>query len=144
MESIAVYPTQNNVQGAIVSRIAGEDLTGKEGLLAKLASAGMLLPEANTDMTNYVILGGAASGAYADVAALSPERNYRVRLKGTCAKGDRICLADVGTAADIGKVRALPTAAGSYRCFAQAEEAGVDGQLVLVRPCGAETITVSE
>ena len=35
--------------------------------------------------------------------------------------------------ADRGKVRALPGAAGTYRGLAIAEEAGVEGQLVLAR-----------
>ena len=53
-----------------------------------------------------------------------------------------LVLADVGTAADKGKVRALPTAGGTYRGLAIAEEAGVDGQLVLARPEMIGNITV--
>ena len=41
-------------------------------------------------------------------------------------------------------VRALPTAAGTYRGLAIAEEKGVDGQLVLCRPALIGPITVSE
>ncbi|MDD4175075.1 MAG: hypothetical protein PHN34_12620, partial [Kiritimatiellae bacterium] len=55
-------------------------------------------------------------------------------LKGTCNPGDVIVLADTGTAADKGKVRALPAAAGTYRGLGIAEEKGVDGQSVLFRP----------
>ena len=144
MESLAVYPTQNNVQGVIITSTAGEDLTGKEGMLCKITADGLKLPAANTDMAGYLLLGGAASGTDCDAAALSPERNCRVRLKGTCARGDRLCLADVATAADKGKVRVLPAAAGTYRCFAIAEEAGVDTQLVRIRWTGPESVTVTE
>ena len=58
----------------------------------------------------------------------------RVPLKGTCNPGDTLVLADVGTAADTGKVRALPATPGTYRGLAIAEEAGVDGQSVLAHP----------
>ena len=53
-------------------------------------------------------------------------------------------LADVATAADKGKVRVLPAAAGTYRGLGIAEQVGVDGQLVLVRPAPIGNITVSE
>ena len=64
-------------------------------------------------------------------------------LKGTCNPGDVLVLADVATAADKGKVRTLPTAAGTYRGLGIAEQVGVDGQLVLVRPALIGNITVS-
>jgi len=66
----------------------------------------------------------------------------RVALKGTCNPGDVLVLADVATAADKGKVRALPAVAGTYRGLGIAEQAGVDGQLVLVRPVMIGNVTV--
>ena len=76
------------------------------------------------------------------VRPIEAGRNGRLRLKGTCNPGDALVLADVATAADKGKVRALPTAAGTYRGLALAEEAGVEGQLVLARPAMLGAITV--
>ena len=58
--------------------------------------------------------------------------------------GSPTVLADVGTAADKGKVRTLPAVAGTYRGLAVAEEKGVDGQYVLCRPALIGPITVSE
>jgi hypothetical protein len=58
--------------------------------------------------------------------------------------GDFRVLADVATAADKGKVRALPVAAGTYRGLAIAQEAGVDGQMVLSRPAMLGDIVVTE
>ena len=55
-----------------------------------------------------------------------------------------LVLADTATPADKGKVRALPSAAGTYRGLALAEEAGVDGQLVLARPAMLGGIVVTE
>ena len=52
--------------------------------------------------------------------------------------------ADPSTAADAGKVRAVPATAGTYRGIAIAEEKGVDGQLVLCRPYAAGDVVVSE
>ena len=40
-------------------------------------------------------------------------------------------------------VRLIPTAGGTYRVIAIAEEAGVDGQLVLCRPCSVGNVLVS-
>lgn len=54
-----------------------------------------------------------------------------------------LVLADPGTAADKGKVRVLPAAAGTYRVLAIAEEKGVDGQLVLCRPAMVGNVVVS-
>ena len=128
--------------------LAGEDLTDKEGRLVKLThDAGVpevKLPASNDDYALYVLLDDATDAGHADVDPLAAGRNVRVLLKGTCNPGDVLVLADVGTAADKGKVRALPTAAGTYRGLAVAEEKGVDGQYVLCRPALIGPVTVSE
>ena len=49
----------------------------------------------------------------------------------------------VATLADKGKVRVLPVAPGTYRGLGIAEQVGVDGQLVLVRPALIGNITVA-
>ena len=66
-----------------------------------------------------------------------------ITLKGTCNPGDVLVLADVATAADKGKVRTLPAAAGTYRVLGIAEQAGVDGQSVLARPAMVGNVTVT-
>ena len=92
----------------------------------------------------FVVIDGAEAGKNASLRPLNAERNVRVPLKGTCNPGDVLVLADVATAADKGKVRTLPTAAGTYRGLLIAEEAGIDGQLVLARPAtGSGNITVA-
>ena len=129
---------QSNTRTGDIPVTAGQDLTGKENLLAKLANDSgdtvAKLPEANSDLALFLIVDGAESGKNASLRPLSPERNVRVTLKDTCNPGAVLVLADVATPADIGKVRTLPVAAGTYRGLLIAEEAGIDGQAVLARP----------
>lgn len=139
--------TQSNTRQGDIPVAAGEDLTGKEDRLVELVNSSgspvVQLPTANADYALYLLIEGAASGETASVRPLSIDRNIRVLLKSTCNPGDTLVLADVGTAADKGKVRALPAAAGTYRGLLIAEEAGVDGQLVLARPNPIGNITVT-
>jgi hypothetical protein len=85
---------------------------------------------------------GAADAALASVTPIVPERNTRLKLKGTCNPGDQLVLAAIA-GSDAGMVRLIPTAGGTYRVIAIAEEAGVDGQLVLCRPCMVGNVLVS-
>ena len=139
--------SQSNTRVGDLRVLAGVDLTGKEGRLVVMSHdtgvAEVLLPVANSDYALYVLMEGAADTKLVSVRPIQPDRNIRVTLKGTCNPGDVFVLADVATAADAGKVRVLPTAAGTYRGLAIAEEAGVDGQLVLARPALIGNITVS-
>jgi hypothetical protein len=127
--------------------LAGESLVGMEGRLVKLSHdtgvPEVLLPAANSDYALYVVLDGAADAALVSVRPIEVGRTVRVPLKGTCNPGDVLVLADVATDADKGKVRVLPTAAGTYRGLGIAEQVGVDGQLVLIRPALIGNITVS-
>ena len=138
--------SQTNTRSGDIPVTAGEDLTGKEDRLVKVANdSGQTvakLPEANSDLALFVLIEGAEADKTAALRPLSPERNVRLPLKGTCNPGDTLVLADVATAADKGKVRALPAAAGTYRGLAIAEQAGVDGQLVLARPAAIGNIVV--
>jgi len=138
---------QNDVRAGIFPVKAGEDLTGKEDYLVVLShTAGVPevnLPTAITDHALYVLISAGTSGAVVSVAPLSPEKTYRVPIKGGCNPGDRLCLADVSVAADKGKVRAVPEDAGDYRTFARAESLSTDGNLAKIRPAGVETITVA-
>ena len=130
--------SQSNTRVGDIRVAAGEDLTGKEGFLVKLTHDSsvpeVLLPTANTDYALYLVIEGAADGENASLRPIEAGRNIRVKLDGTCDPGDVLVLADVATAEDKGKLRALPEDAGTYRGLAIAEEAGVDGQLVLARP----------
>ena len=138
---------QSKTRSGDIPVTAGEDLTGKENRLAKLANdSGALvaqLPAANSDLALFLVIEGAAEGKTASLRPLNPERNVRVTLKDTCNPGDTLVLADVATPADIGKVRALPAAAGTYRGLLIAEEAGIDGQAVLARPASIGNIVVT-
>ena len=139
--------SQSNTRVGDFRVLAGEDLTGKEARLVKLTHdsgvAEVKLPEANGDYALFAVIEGGADAALVSVRPIQAERNVRLALKGTCNPGDVLVLADVGTAADKGKVRALPTAGGTYRGLAIAEEAGVDGQLVLARPAMLGVLTVT-
>jgi hypothetical protein len=139
--------SQSDTQVGDIVMLAGEDLTDKEGLLVVLThDAGVpevKLPATNGDYALYLLTDGAADGAHVSVRVMEPGRNVRLTLKGTCNPGDVLVLADVGTAADKGKVRALPAAAGTYRGLAIAEEKGVDGQYVRARPALVGIVTVA-
>jgi len=139
--------SQTNTKVGDIRVAAGEDLTEKEGFLVKLTHDSsvpeVLLPAANSDYALYVVIDGAADAENVSVRPIEGGRNVRVKLDGTCDPGDVLVLADVATAADKGKLRALPEDAGTYRGLAIAEEAGVDEQLVLCRPAMIGEITVT-
>jgi len=139
--------SQTNTRVGDVRVLAGEALTGKEGYLVKLTHDSgvpeVLLPAANDDYALYVVIEGAADTERVSLRPIEAGRNVRVKLDGTCNPGEVLVLADVATAADKGKVRVLPSAAGTYRGLAIAEEAGVDGQLILCRPALIGNITVA-
>ena len=139
--------SQSNTRVGDFRVLAGESLVGMEGRLVKMAHdtgvAEVTLPEANSDHVPYVLIEGAADAKLVSVRPLQADRNVRITLKGTCNPGDVMVLADVATAADKGKVRALPAAPGTYRGLGIAEQVGVDGQLVLVRPAVLGNVTVA-
>ena len=139
--------SQSNTRVGDIRVFAGEDLTGMAGRLVTMTHdagvAEVKLPAANTDYAFYAVVEGGVDATLVSIRPVEAGRNVRVALKGTCNPGDVLVLADVATAADKGKVRALPTAAGTYRGLAIAEEAGVDGQLVLARPAMIGNITVA-
>lgn len=139
--------SQTNTQAGAFVLTAGEDLSAKAGYLAEIRSnsgvANAYLPDSINDLTFFVITdGGSGSGDNVTLEPLSTQRSYRAVLKSTCVPGDQLVLADVSVAADKGKLRKLPTAAGTYRVLAIAEESGVDGQLVRIRPVPVGQITV--
>ena len=139
--------SQSNTRVGDIRVLAGADLTGMEDRLVVMGQnagvAQVTLPAANSDLALYVLTEDGESGDLVAVRPLQPDRNVRVVLKGTCNPGDVLVLADVAVAVDKGKVRVLPVAPGTYRGLGIAEQVGVDGQLVLVRPAMIGNITVS-
>jgi hypothetical protein len=137
---------QSNTRVGSFQVLAGETLTSKEGYLVKMTHdtgvPEVKLPAAITDITPYVLGEGAADAELVTVIPLIAERNVRIVLKGTCNPGDQLVLAAIA-GSDAGMVRLIPTAAGTYRVIAIAEEKGVDGQLVLCRPCMIGNVTIS-
>jgi hypothetical protein len=138
--------TQSNTRVGSFPILAGEDLSDKEGYLVKMTHdtgvPEVKLPAAITDITPYVVGDGAEDTQLAEVIPLEPDRTVRLKLKGTCNPGDQLVLAAIA-GSDAGMVRLIPTAGGTYRVIAIAEEAGVDGQLLLCRPCAVGNILVS-
>ena len=138
--------SQSNTRVGDFRVLAGESLTGMEGRLVKLTHdtgvPEVKLPAAITDYALYAVIEGAADAALVSVRPVEAGRNVRLVLSGTCNPGDVLVLAAIA-GSDAGKVRALPTAGGTYRGLAIAEQAGVDGQLVLARPAMLGNITVT-
>lgn len=131
---------QNNTRlGILPIIVATTTLADKEGYLAKLSATGITPITAASDLGLYLVIQGAAVGAYAEVQALSPERNVRIRANGTGSKGNVLVLA---TAGDVGKVQAYAAQTGVLFSPGIAEEDWVDEQYVLVRPL-PRFITVS-
>ena len=141
-----MYPSQTNTQSGPITVLAGEDLSAAEGRLVKLTHdtgiGEVLLPDAADDAYGILVDGNVDAQEVA-VQPLDAARNFRATLKGTCNPGDKLCLADESVAADKGKLRAKPVAAGTYRIIGIAEETGVDGQLVKFRPYGPIDETVA-
>ena len=139
---------QTDTRGGLIRVLAGADLSEKLGYLVKMTHdtgvPEVALPAAVADLAVYLVDDGNVDAGLVSVEPLTGERNVRIKLKGTCNPGDVLTLADPSTAADAGKVRALPTAAGTYRGIAIAEEKGVDGQLVLCRPYAVGDVVVTE
>ena len=137
--------SQTNVKSGPIVKPCGEDLSNATDLLVTLShDAGapqMLLPTAQDDLAPYLVLEGAGAGENSNFMPVHPDKNIRVPIVGTCNPGDTLVLADPATEA--GKVTVLPEDAGDYRGIGIAEELGVDGQLLLLRPLPLGVITVT-
>lgn len=134
--------TQSDTKQGVLSLLCAADLTGKEGLLVELVSTGAQLPNANTDITPFICVGGDIANNRGQFLPLSSVGNARVIAKGAGSRGDQLVLADVATAADKGKLRAIPATTGTYRVYGIAEEDFVDGQLVKFRPYPVGNVTI--
>jgi hypothetical protein len=141
-------PDQSNTRpaGTFVAH-AAEDLTvdHRSRLVVPTYSDAELrfkLPDSIDDDALYILQDFGDYGEEIEVEKLDPAKTYRVRLKGTCNPGDRLCLAAIA-GGDDGKVRTVPEDADTYTILAIAEEKGVDGQLVLVRPVSPFAVVVT-
>lgn len=135
--------TQTNVKSGPIILSSADDLTAKNGYLVKIKNdsgkAKFALPDLETDLALFVVVDGGDTTTAA--LPLSPERNVRLKLSGTCVPGDVLVLATPNGTID-GMVKVLPSTGGTYRGLAIAEEVGADGQLVKARPAMIGFITV--
>lgn len=144
--NIILNPLQSNTKKGDIVLKASVDLTGKTNFLVKIVNNGgvanFALPTSTEDEAIFVLASEATAGSDAAAEAPSPNENFRAVLKGTCNPGDILSLADPSTAADAGKLHKQPTTTGTYRSVAIAEEAGVDGQYILVRKVSERTTVI--
>lgn len=138
--------SQTNTKTGQIVLNSSEDLQGKEGHLAKIIDTSNVpefaLPDAASDLALFVITDGGDEDENTSALPLSPDRNARVKLSGTCVPGDVLVLATPNGTVD-GMVKKLPSVAGTYRGIAIAEEVGVDGQLLKARPAMIGNITIT-
>lgn len=138
--------SQSNTQAGQIVLNSSEDLRGKEGLLAVIINtsnvAELALPSDVSDLALFVITDGGDKDKNTAALPLSPDRNVRLKLYGTCVPGDVLVLADIDGTHD-GMVKVLPAVGGTYRGLAIAEEVGADGQLVKARPALIGYITIT-
>lgn len=137
--------SQSNTQAGQIVLNSSEDLTSKEGYLVKIINTSNVpewaLPDAESDLALFVVTDGDKKNKNSAALPLSPDRNVRLKLSGTCVPGDILVLASIDGTVD-GMVKVLPAVGGTYRGIAIAEEVGADGQLVKARPALIGFITV--
>ncbi len=125
---------QSDVIGGAFCVAVGEDLTGYEGKLATLAGAAVTGAARAKKLADPPVFGplyvvADTDGVNASLLPLSPGYAVRIALKGTCAVGAPLFANADGTVSTAGS-----PATGAV-CAGFAEEPGVDGQAVRVRPC---------
>ena len=116
-----------------VAFAAGEDLSLKTGYLARLNAGGdLVLPQGAAEITPYVLTQGADQGYLCGAVPLTSAGNCRIKLAGSCKAGDLLVAKGDGRV-ETGVIggEALPVG--------MAEEKGVDGQHVLLRPLAVGT-----
>jgi len=131
--NIILNPGQSNTKRGDKSLPASVDLTGKENLLWKIVNDGgvakFALPTAVTDVAPFVGASGDIAGNTVAAEAPGLDENCRIKLDGTCVPGDLLCLSST----HYGRLYAPAGSAGSLLVEYIAEEAGIDGQDLLVR-----------
>ena len=140
--------SQSNTRVGDLKFTAGVDLTGMQDRVVWLfndnGEVRAHLPTLNQHCVAFVLIEGGPAGSPVTVRPLDGSRNVRVVLKGSCVAGGLMVVADGAVEADRGKLRAMPSAVGTYRVVAIAEESGADGQLVCVRPAQLGNFTISD
>ena len=133
---------QSGTQSGARTLPAAVDLTGCENLLWKVVNNGgaanFALPTAAGDVAVFIGASGGPAGS--DVAAEAPDlaENARVMLDGDCSPGDALSLSP----AKWGRIYKPAAGAGAVYYQFIAEEAGADGQLVVVRPISPWAVTL--
>lgn len=128
-------PDQSNTKpvGPIMG-LAGEDFTGKRSRLAVLTHdtgvAEFVLPTSNTALALFLVNDVGADTERLEFEPIIPGKTYRTTVKDAVNPGDQLVLADVGTAADKGKLRKLPTTAGLFVVLGTADKIAGAGELV--------------
>ncbi len=130
MSTKAIYSTQTNTLAGLLVLAALAANCATPGNVAVLGSTGLKDPLAVTDLAAWLVLDRDTAEATVFPLTAGGE-NCRIRLNGTCSKGDVLVLASGG---DLGKVTKLAAQTGKIFMVGIAEEDGVDEQLVLLRP----------
>ena len=142
--------SQSNTQQGQIVLPANTNLKGKEGLICQITKnattgAPSFHISAHQDYIRpmFVITDGDEQGKSTAAMPISPDRSIRVKLTGTCEAGDIIVTAPVGSTG--GQVRKMPTSGShTFAIVGVAEEDGVSGQLVKIRPHRlGEQVTIS-
>ncbi len=138
---------QSNTKIGAIQFLAKGDLTGLEGYLLQLINDSgvckVQVPAAADTECQFVLDEGGADGEWVKCLPLDPNRNIRMVGKTAITAGTRCVLADPGTAADKGKIRAVPAGAGDYWSPGFVEELSADGNWTRVRPA-PKIVTVTE
>lgn len=135
-----INPDQSNTKPGDINVVLGEAIAHRSRLVVVEDEGGVLvarLPASESELALYLLNSPGAAGDVVSASPLTAGENMRIRLEGACDAGGVLALADPtgDTGGDAGMVQALPDEAGLYYSPGIAEEAGEDGQLVLVRPC---------
>lgn len=137
----------SNTQPNLIAVNSTASLSGKEGYLVVIASASNVataaVPAAITDNALCVVEDGAGAGEKSTLRPIFYSGSVRLKAKGSGAAGVRLVNADPATAADAGKVRAIPAASGTYAVLGVALEDFVDAQLVNVLPVHIGNVVIS-
>src|SRR5882757_8581764 len=137
--NVILNASQSNTRKGDINLPGSVDLTGKENLLWKIVNtagaANFALPTAVADYAVFV--GASGDNIGNNSAAESPTlgENCRILLDGACNAGDVLSL----SSNKFGRIFKPAGGAGVVYYNWVAEEAGVDGQLLLVRRIAERT-----
>lgn len=145
MNNPVVNPDQANTKQGGITAVLAETITHRSRLVVVEDDGGVLkarLPDSTDDLALYLLDETGVAGDTVSLTPLTAGENVRIRLEGTCSAGELLILADPtgDSGNDAGMVQDVVTTGGRYFSPGIAEEAGVDGQLVLVRPCPRHVI----